>query len=81
MGRIGLLVLAARVLSAFNDVLVTLYILWFIEPFSTTFIAPLLICVSKSGLTVGGVVEYGLPRFAVGTRDDKVPLKGFAVGY
>ena len=72
--------LTTRFLSAFNDVLVTVYILWFIERFSTAFIAPMLICVAKSGLTVGGIVEYGLPGFAVGTRDDKVPLKGFAVG-
>ena len=68
--------LVARFSSAFNDVLVTFYILWFIELFSSTFIAPMLICLANSRLAVRRIVEEGLPSFAVGTRDDKVPLEG-----
>jgi hypothetical protein len=34
--------LAARFSSAFNNVLVTFYILWFIQLFSPTLIAPML---------------------------------------
>lgn len=68
--------LAARFSSAFNDVLVTFYILWFIELFSPTFIAPMLICLANSRLAVRRIVEEGLPSFAFGTRYDKVPLEG-----
>lgn len=68
--------LVARFSSTFNDVLVTFYILWFIELFTPTFIAPMLICLANSRLTVRRIVEEGLPRFAFGTRYDKVPLEG-----
>ena len=68
--------LVARFSSTFNDVLVTFYILWFIELFNPTFIAPMLICLPNSRLAVRRIVEEGLPGFAVGTRYDKVPLEG-----
>ena len=68
--------LAARSSSAFNNVLVTFYILWFIELFSPTFIAPMLICLANSRLAVRRIVEEGLPSFAFGTRYDEVPLEG-----
>jgi hypothetical protein len=67
--------LAARLSSTFNNVLVTFYILWFIELFTPTFIAPMLICLANSRLAVRRIVEEGLPRFAFGTRYDQVPLE------
>jgi hypothetical protein len=72
--------LAARFSSAFNDVLVTFYILGLIELFSPTFITPMLICLANSRLAVRRIVEEGLPSFAVGTRYDKVPLEGLTSG-
>ena len=68
--------LAARFSSAFNNVLVTFYVLWFIELFSSTFIAPMRICLANSRLAVRRILEDGLLGFAFGTRYDKVPLEG-----
>ena len=68
--------LAARLSSAFNNVLVTFYIFWFIELFSPTFVAPMTICLANSRLAMRRIVEEGLPSFAVWARYDKVPLEG-----
>ena len=59
----------------FNDVLVTFYILWFIELYTPTFIAPMLICLANSRLAMRRIVKEGLPSFAFWTRYDKVPLE------
>ena len=68
--------LAARLSSAFNNVLVTFYILWFIELFSPTFIAPMLICLANSRLAVRRIVEEGLPSLQSGHVTTKYHWKG-----
>ena len=66
--------LAARLSSAFNNVLVTFYILWVME-LSVPIITSMLICLANSGLAMQRIVEEGLPSFAFETRYDKVPLE------
>ena len=56
--------------------LVTFYILWFIELFSPTFIAPMLICLAHSRLALGQIVEDGLPSLHSGHVTTKYHWNG-----
>ena len=65
---------------ASHPMLVAFYVLWFVETFRMTLIAPMLVRVTDFGLAMRWIRKEGLPCFAVVAGYDKVPLKGYALG-
>jgi hypothetical protein len=69
----------SRLFSTFYDVLISFNIFRVIDGFHAALVTRVGVGASNSGLAARGIVEDCLPRFALGTGYDKVPLEGFKV--